>query len=277
MSESQTPERYGVAELKRLMQYLRTPELGCPWDLKQSFDTVAPMTVEETYEVIDAIENRDYSQLKEELGDLFFHIIFYSQLAAEQQLFDFEELVDSVTRKLIARHPHVFPSGRLQLREPGAVYDEDGIKHRWEEIKRKEREAKGMRSLLDDVPQALPGLLRAEKMQKRVASVGFDWDDVEQVMAKIQEELAELSAAIDAKESEEVQSEFGDVLFTLVNLARHLGLDSETSLRGANRKFEARFRFMEKEAGRRNLNLDNLSEDELEQLWQDAKQIHPQN
>lgn len=272
MAETSKSKRYTIEDLKQLMAHLRTPELGCPWDLKQDFQSIVEMTVEETYEVVDAIENQNYSQLKEELGDLLFHVIFYSHLGAEQSLFDFDGVVDSVTKKLVSRHPHVFPSGELKLRQRGEALADEEIKQRWDDIKKKEREQKGLKGLMDDIPKALPAFLRAEKLQKRAAKIGFDWDAPEPVLSKLDEEVNELKEAMEREDSRAIEEEFGDVLFTMVNLSRHLKISAEGALRKANSKFEQRFQQMEKEASDRGQDLNTLTAEELEALWQKAKQ-----
>ncbi len=237
-----TTSPYSLEDLVYLMQRLREPETGCPWDLKQNYQSITSSTIEEAYEVVDAIEQGDLDHLKEELGDLLFQVIFYSQLADEEKRFSFHDVVHVITEKLLRRHPHVFPDGTLQSRrQPGEELDDSHIKASWENIKQSERSAKGAPGIFDDVPKALPALTRAAKLQKRAAKLGFDWTATDQVLDKIEEELTELSEAFDAGSEEDVAEELGDLMFTCVNLARHLGRDPDSLLRAANQKFESRF------------------------------------
>jgi len=243
------------------MRRLRDPERGCPWDIEQTFATIAPYTIEEAYEVADAIERGALDELPGELGDLLLQVVYHSRMAEEAGLFAFDDVARAVTEKLIARHPHVFEA--LEVRSAAAQ------REHWEATKAAERAAKaaagGTRpSVLDDLPKGLPALTRALKLQKRAARVGFDWPDLDGVRAKVNEELDELEAA----NPEEREDELGDLLFTLVNHARRLGIDPETALRRANAKFEGRFRAME---GASEAPLETLDLDALETLWQQAK------
>ncbi|MGS2717073.1 nucleoside triphosphate pyrophosphohydrolase [Eionea flava] len=263
--------------LLTVMERLREPVYGCPWDQKQTYASIAPSTLEEAYEVVDAIEQGDKQQLKEELGDLLFQVIFYSELAKEEQVFTFNDIVTSLADKLVRRHPHVFPDGTLESRIPDSVSVaernamESAIKQSWEKTKQRERDVKGYSSVVDDVPLALASLVRATKLQKRAASVGFDWSDSQAVHGKLTEEIAELIEATEAGDNDAIEDELGDVLFTVVNLARHLKVDSETACRRANQKFEARFRWVEAQAKREGVNLSDLDEAALDQRWQAAK------
>lgn len=265
--------KYNIDDLLRLMSYLRTPELGCPWDLKQSYQTIAPSTLEEAYEVVDAIEAGDYSHLKEELGDLLFQVVFYAQLGKEDGYFTFSQIVEALTEKLVRRHPHVFPDGRLRppVPENEKPMDEAQVKHQWESIKEEERSKKGQVGLMDDVPAALPAAMRALKLQKRAARVGFDWTDVHGVQEKLAEEIDELNSAIESDDQDNIEEEVGDLLFTMINLCRHLKVDPERSLRGANRKFTRRFAAMEQKAREQNRSLESIGLDELDVLWQSVK------
>ena len=268
--------QYTVDDLRYLMQRLRNPESGCPWDLKQSFSTIAKHTLEEVYEVIDAIERDDLHHLGEELGDLLFQIIFYSELGAEQQIFDFDTVVHGLVTKLIRRHPHVFPEGTLEsVIEPGSRVDnaaeEARIKSVWEEIKAEERAAKGDGKTLDDIPLAIPALSRAQKLQKRAANKGFDWQHLDQVVEVVREELIELEAEIELNDSAAIEDELGDLLFSCVNLARHLKVDPERALRKANDKFQRRFQAMEELAEQAGNDFAQLSTDQMEQLWVEVK------
>ncbi|MBC6906936.1 nucleoside triphosphate pyrophosphohydrolase [Saccharophagus sp. K07] len=264
---------YSVSDLVYLMARLRDPETGCPWDLKQSYKSITPSTIEEAYEVVDAIEKEDYPHLKEELGDLVFQAIFYSQLAHEDGLFTFADVVHSLVEKLIRRHPHVFPTGTLNPEAGSASLDEAQVKRQWEEIKQEERKGKGVDGILADVPIALPALTRASKLQKRAAQVGFDWPDADGVLEKLQEEIQELRVAISQSDRAAIEEEFGDVLFTCVNLSRHLKLDAEAALRSANAKFVNRFEYMEKEIAKAGLDIRNQSADQLEEWWNRAKEV----
>lgn len=269
MSEQRRP--YTLDDLLFLMERLRDPVHGCPWDLKQTYETIAPSTLEEAYEVVDAIERGDYLHLREELGDLLFQAIFYSQLAREQTLFSFADIVDTLVAKLIRRHPHVFPDGSLYSVNSGGTKKEGEVKQNWEAIKSTERQQKGMTGILADIPRALPSLTRAAKLQKRAAQVGFDWPDVSGVMQKLEEEVGELQQAMEQQTPRAIEAELGDVLFTCVNLARHLKVDPETALRKANEKFTARFDEMENGAERDGVTLAQLTPAELDKRWNDAK------
>ena len=261
---------YGIEDLRYLMRRLRDPKTGCPWDLKQTYQSITSHTIEEVYEVVDAIEQDDMSHLSEELGDLLFQIIFYSQLAEEQSQFSFDDIISTITQKLIRRHPHVFPEGTIESSRVSLADAEIvEIKRVWEEIKRQERTDKGVGKILDDIPLALPALNRALKLQKRAANVGFDWSDIKPVIEKINEEVIELEVEIKRGDKVRMADELGDLLFSCVNLARHLKLDPETSLRGANQKFKRRFESMELLAGK--TKIEDHSADQLELLWGKVK------
>ncbi len=269
MNHNQKTE-YGIEDLRYLMRRLRDPKSGCPWDLKQNFQSLTSHTIEEAYEVVDAIEQDDMSHLSEELGDLLFQIIFYSQLAEEQSQFSFDDIITTITQKLIRRHPHVFPEGTIESSRVSLADEEIvEIKRVWEEIKRQERTDKGVGKTLDDIPLALPALNRALKLQKRAANVGFDWSDIKPVIEKINEEVIELEVEIKRGDKVRMADELGDLLFSCVNLARHLKLDPETSLRGANQKFKRRFESMELLAGK--TKIEDHSADQLELLWGKVK------
>ena len=269
MNHNQKTE-YGIEDLRYLMRRLRDPKSGCPWDLKQNFQSLTSHTIEEAYEVVDAIEQDDMSHLSEELGDLLFQIIFYSQLAEEQSQFSFDDIISTITQKLIRRHPHVFPEGTIESSRVSLADAEIvEIKRVWEEIKRQERTDKGVGKTLDDIPLALPALNRALKLQKRAANVGFDWSDIKPVIDKINEEVIELEVEIKRGDKVRMADELGDLLFSCVNLARHLKLDPETSLRGANQKFKRRFESMELLAGK--TKIEDHSADQLELLWGKVK------
>jgi MazG family protein len=249
-----------MKRLLEIMARLRDPERGCPWDKVQNFRTIAPYTIEEAYEVAEACESGDAAALKDELGDLLFQTVFHARMAEEAGLFDFADVAEAISDKMVRRHPHVFGDA--------AIADADAQTVAWEETKAQERAAGGAVSVLDGVGVALPALTRAEKLQKRAARVGFDWPDAASVVAKIDEELDELRAEINlGADPARVEDELGDVLFTIVNLARHLRVDPEQALRAASRKFERRFRAMEAAVP----SLKDLSLDQLEAEWQRVK------
>ncbi|MDT3710658.1 MAG: nucleoside triphosphate pyrophosphohydrolase [Pseudomonadaceae bacterium] len=266
---------YQLPDLLHLMARLRDPQHGCPWDLQQNYASIVPHTLEEAYEVADAIESGDFDHLPGELGDLLFQVVYYSQLAREEGRFDFATVVDAITRKLVRRHPHVFPDGDLYGSPELPRLDEAAIKQRWEEIKAEERAEKAAApeqlSLLDDVPAALPALSRAAKLQKRAAQVGFDWPEALPVVDKVREELDEVLVAMSENDAEAVAEELGDLLFVVVNLARHLKVDPENALRGANGKFERRFRFIEQALRQAGRPIENCTLQELDALWDAAK------
>ena len=265
---------YNLDDLIYLMKRLRTPETGCPWDLKQTFASIVPHTLEEAYEVADAIQQEDWAHLNGELGDLLFQVIFYAQLGKEQSLFDFSSIVSDLVTKLIRRHPHVFPDGTLTSNNQGRQLSEAEIKQNWEAIKQQERAAKPTQTtprILDDIPQALPALSRANKLQKRAAQVGFDWQQADAVIDKMEEELAELREAIKSGDQAAVADEMGDMIFAQVNLARHLGVNPEEALQGTNRKFERRFSHVEDCVRASKNDWDEFNLDELDQFWDQAK------
>ncbi len=267
---------YQLNDLLYLMQRLRDPQTGCPWDLKQSYASIVPYTLEEAYEVADAIERADFEHLPGELGDLLFQVVYYSQLATEEGRFAFADVVDGITRKLVRRHPHVFPAGDLRATADAQTLAEAAVKQRWEELKAAERAEKSSAprqlSLLDDVPAALPALSRAGKVQKRAAQVGFDWPSALPVLDKVREELDEVLEAMAADDAPAIADEVGDLLFAVVNLARHLKIDAETALRQATGKFERRFRGIEQTLRERGLPIENCSLEQLDALWAEVKQ-----
>lgn len=278
MSESDSK---AITRLLQIMSNLRNPEYGCPWDLEQSIESLAPFTIEEVYEVVDAIERQDMVDLEDELGDLLFQVVFYAQLASESRIFNFDDVARTVGNKLLRRHPHVFPGGELENFGNKQALSAQEVEVNWEAIKEQERaEKKAKRnsegtpeqlSLLDDVPRALPALERARKLQKRAASVGFDWDDLAPVLAKLKEEIAELEVALSNQSKNEIHAEFGDVLFSLVNLGRHIDEEPEIALRSANSSFERRFRWIESRLEQQGKSLQNASLAEMEELWNQAK------
>jgi len=264
-------QRYGLEELLQLMARLRDPVSGCPWDVKQTFQTIVPSTLEECYELADAIEHEDYAHVREELGDVLFQVVFYSQMASERNLFRFGDVVHGLVEKLLRRHPHVFADGTLEGRAPQTDIDEAGVKRRWEEIKAQERAQKTHHGVLDDVPLALPAVVRSQKLQKRAAMVGFDWPAVAPVLAKLHEEIGEIEQAVAAGDADATEDEVGDLLFAAINLARHLHVDAETALRRSNQKFERRFRFIEQELAVGGSSPTEATLEEMDALWNAAK------
>lgn len=258
-----------IQRLVEVMRRLRDPKTGCPWDLEQNFRSIAPHTLEETYEVIEAIEQDDPKAMKEELGDLLFQIVFHAQMGNEAGLFDLDRIADAVADKMIERHPHVFGD-----REANTA---DAVLTNWEADKAKKRAAQAAAenrpvSALDGVSTALPAMLRALKLQNRAARVGFDWTDARDIIAKIREETGELEAEIKSGDRDSREDELGDLFFVLVNLARRLEIEPETALRRANRKFERRFRGIETRLAAQGRKLEDTSLDEMEAAWQAVKQ-----
>lgn len=259
-----------MQQLLEIMRALRDPASGCPWDLEQNFQSLIPYTLEEAYEVADAIERNNLDDIKSELGDLLFQIVFYSQLATEQQAFDFNDIAQTICEKLIRRHPHVFAGKKVTTAEEQTI--------EWEKLKQQERKNKAAEnnfnlSYLDDVSRTLPSLMRAEKIQKRVAKEGFDWPDVKGVMDKIYEELDEVQQELDADvlDQAKLEDEIGDLFFSCINLSRYVKVDAEHSLRKANMKFERRFRQLEKIARSKGLQINEMRIYELENLWKEVK------
>ncbi|WP_445363751.1 nucleoside triphosphate pyrophosphohydrolase [Microbulbifer sp. ANSA003] len=264
-------KNYSVEDLLHLMAQLRSPEGGCPWDLKQDFASIVPSTIEEAYEVAEAIEREDFEHLHEELGDLLFQVIFYAQLGREKDHFDFPQIVDTLVRKLVRRHPHVFPSGTLYGDRSVEALDEAEVKRNWEAIKEAERTAKGDAGTLAGVAVGLPALTRAAKLQKRASRVGFDWPNIDGVLDKIEEEVAELREAVTNGDTEHAKEELGDLLFSCVNASRHLKVDPEAALRGCSRKFERRFGYVESSLHSEGRQVSEATLEELDRLWDKAK------
>jgi ATP diphosphatase len=270
---------HNLSTLLAIMAALRTPQTGCPWDLEQDFVSIAPYTIEEAYEVADAIARGDIHDLRDELGDLLLQVVFHARMAEEQGAFAFPDVVYAITSKLIRRHPHVFGDTRSLSPEQ--------VKTLWQSIKdqekrdrRQARAAQGLpdsegRGLLDAIPLALPALTRAEKLQSKAATVGFDWQDVRLVLAKIREEADEIEEAIDSGEKDAISDEIGDLFFALTNLARHLSIDAEAALRGTNAKFERRFRFIEEQLAADGRTLFQFDLAEMDSLWNKAKRVEP--
>lgn len=263
-----------IERLLAIMAALRDPATGCPWDVEQDFASIAPYTLEEAYEVADAIARKDMADLRDELGDLLLQVVFHARMAEEASLFDFGGVVEAITTKMIRRHPHVF--GSAEARGAGMAKDNwERIKAEERELKKRERQANGdaerAQGYLDGVPLGHPALTRALKLQQRAAKVGFDWKEEGPVLDKIEEELGELREAMTTGNAGEVREEFGDLLFALVNLGRHIGVDAETALRGTNDKFRHRFHHVERRLNEEGSSLAAASLDEMEAHWQDAK------
>ena len=264
----ESPQQNPMERLLAIMRALRDPASGCPWDMQQDFASIATYTIEEAYEVVDAIGRNNMADLKSELGDLLLQIVFHARLAEEQSQFDFADVATAIADKMVRRHPHVFGDKKL--------HDAASAKTSWETIKAAERAKQAQRqknnaapSLLDDVPLALPSLSRAVKLQKRAAQIGFDWQHIAPIMAKLHEEIAEFQAELDAAQPNKARliDELGDIFFVIANMARHIEADPEQTIRQANAKFERRFRWMEQHCS----NLKALSLQEMEELWQKAK------
>lgn len=274
---------YSIEDLKHLMARLRDPDTGCPWDTKQTFASIVPHTIEEAYEVADAIEQQDYPHLKDELGDLLFQVIFYARMGEEAGHFEFDGIVDHLVRKLVRRHPHVFPEGTLESRiDPDNRPDEAWIKESWERIKAEERAEKPVAdtpaSRLDGIARTLPAMARAEKLQRRAARHGFDWPDIGPVFDKLHEEIDELKEAWQMAEAgtgdrDAVEDELGDLLFVCVNLARFLKVNPEQALKRTNHKFDARFRAIERVLEKEGRNLNEETLEALDAVWQSVKGV----
>lgn len=255
----------GLPRLAEIMRRLRAPEGGCPWDIEQDFDTIAPYTIEEAYEVADAITRRDWQGLKSELGDLLFQAVYHAQMAEEAGFFSLDDVVRTISEKMIARHPHVF--GDADVKSAG----EQTLA--WEGMKARERAARAQTGVLDDVPLALPALMRAIKLQNRAARVGFDWPEIGQVVDKITEEAQELAEARESLSHDEIAEEYGDLLFVMANLGRHLQIDPEAALRAANDKFTRRFRGIEAALQAKGLSPADSTLDEMDALWNAVKAV----
>lgn len=264
-----------IDRLLEIMAALRNPETGCPWDVEQDFRSIAPYTLEEVYEVLDAIDRNDMDDLKEELGDLLLQVVFHARMAEENGDFDFGDVVQTVTDKMIRRHPHVF--GDAEQRKAGMAKDS------WSRIKAEEKAQRARRrdqnglaadekdGYLDDIPHAFPALLRALKLQQKAAKVGFDWSEAAPILDKIEEEILELKSAISEGKHSSIQEEYGDLLFAVVNLGRHLDIDAETALMATNAKFTRRFHFIEKRLKQASRSLEDASLEEMEAIWQESK------
>lgn len=256
---------YTIQDFIRLIAQLRNPNGGCPWDLKQNYESMIPCLIEETYEVVEAIQKKDRVNLREELGDLLLQVVFFSQLATEDNYFTFDDVLNDVAEKIIRRHPHVF--GHV------SAENEEEALARWNSIKDSEKSKEQIQSILDNVPSAFPALMRAQKLQKQCARIGFDWTEVEPIFAKVEEELQEVKDEFThyPQDHERIEEELGDLFFATVNLSRHLKCNAEESLRKANHKFEKRFRKIEQKAKEEGKKLENLSLIEMDILWDEVK------
>ena len=254
----------GIDRLLEIMRALRDPQTGCPWDIEQDFKSIAPYSIEEAYEVADAIERKNWADLKSELGDLLLQTIYHTQMASEASLFTFDEVVQAISDKMVHRHPHVFGEESRDKTAQQQTAD-------WEKIKAAERESNAQTGVLDDVALSLPALLRALKLQKRAARVGFDWPEISCVLEKLSEEIGELQEVAESGDYDKMEDEFGDILFVLVNYGRHLKLDAEQALRRANAKFTHRFKYIEAELEKEGRRPDQASLEEMDTLWTAAK------
>src|SRR3954447_9207301 len=262
-----------ISRLLEIMAALRTPVTGCPWDLEQNFATIAPYTIEEAYEVVDAIARNDLDDLRDELGDLLLQVVFHARMAEEQNAFAFGDVVEAITRKMIRRHPHVFAdnNGKLAPSHVKELWDQIKAEEKAERAARRPQQPAEHKSLLSGIKAGQPALTRAMELQRKASTVGFDWNDPRAVLHKIREEADEIEAALDKADADELAGETGDLLFALVNLARHVGADPETALRGTNAKFERRFAYIERALAAKGRSLDRASLEEMDALWNQAK------
>jgi len=253
-----------TAAFERIIQIMDELREQCPWDKKQTWESLRPLTIEETYELSDAIINKDFNEIKKELGDVFLHILFYSRLASEEGKFDINDVVKALAEKLIHRHPHIY--GNVE------AHTEEQVKENWEKIKQKERTQK--KGVLSGVPQSLPSIIKSYRIQEKAAAVGFDWPEKNQVIDKVKEELEEFLSAVQQDTSDEhIEEEFGDVLFSLINLARFLKVNPDTALEKVNQKFTKRFNYIEEQLMAQNKTFEDVSLDEMERYWTEAKKL----
>lgn len=252
-------KRDKLEAFSRLLDIMDDLRAQCPWDQKQTFESLRHLTIEETYELGDSILDRDLTEIKKELGDLLLHIVFYAKLGSEEKAFDIADVANDICEKLIHRHPHIYGSV--------SVEDENEVKKNWEALKLKE----GKKSVLEGVPNGLPALIKAQRIQEKAAGVGFDWEHKTQVWRKFEEELKELNQALDSKKEDEIEDEFGDVLFSLINYARFIKVNPENALERTNKKFIKRFQYIESQAKKANCSIEQLTLEEMEAFWQEAK------
>lgn len=254
----QTPENKTFSRLLKIMNELRE---GCPWDKKQTIHTLSHLTIEETYELTDAILEEDFESIKGELGDILLHIVFYAKIASEKNKFNIEDVIEAICEKLINRHPHIYGNAKVE--------SEEEVKQNWEKIKLKE----GKKSVLEGVPKSLPALIKAQRIQDKVAGIGFDWEKPEQVLDKVKEEIEEFEVETKAQNHNKMEGEFGDMLFALINYARHHKINPERALELTNKKFINRFNYLEKQTVKQNLKLQDMSLDEMNRFWEEAKNL----
>lgn len=279
MTDMNFQQLNAIEKLVAIMSMLRDKQFGCPWDLEQSIESLVPFTLEEVYEVVDAIEKQDMFELEDELGDLLFQVVFYAQIAKEAGLFNFDDIANTISNKLVRRHPHVFPDGAVANFGSKLEISSDQVAINWEVIKQEEKKLRkgnsdtenNKVSALTDIPLAMPSLDRAHKLQESAARAGFDWHDLSPVLAKLREEIAELEAAIKTGVDKDIQAELGDVLFTTVNVGRHIRVDSEAALRSANVRFEKRVKWVESQLHDQGKTINQAQPTELDQLWERAK------
>ena len=272
-------EKSAIEKLQVVMAMLRDKKYGCPWDLEQTLSSLIPHTIEEVYEVVDAIENNNLEEMVDELGDLLFQVAFYAQIASEEKLFNFEDVANAIVKKLLRRHPHVFPTGDVASFGQQSKISSDQVSINWDLIKLAEKELKvgkpydeSLKGTLDGLPRSLPALQRSTKLQEQAAKVGFDWPEISGVISKLKEEVVELEQAVNEEDRAKIEAELGDVFFTAINLSRHAEVDAEKALRGANTRFEKRFSWVESELVRKGRLIEGETLQELNQLWDKAKQ-----
>lgn len=272
-------EKSAIEKLQVVMAMLRDKKYGCPWDLEQTLSSLIPHTIEEVYEVVDAIENNNLEEMVDELGDLLFQVAFYAQIASEEKLFNFEDVANAIVKKLLRRHPHVFPTGDVASFGQQSKISSDQVSINWDLIKLAEKELKvgkpydeSLKGTFDGLPRSLPALQRSTKLQEQAAKVGFDWPEISGVISKLKEEVVELEQAVNEEDRAKIEAELGDVFFTAINLSRHAEVDAEKALRGANTRFEKRFSWVESELVRKGRLIEGETLQELNQLWDKAKQ-----
>ena len=272
-------EKSAIEKLQVVMAMLRDKKYGCPWDLEQTLSSLIPHTIEEVYEVVDAIENNNLEEMVDELGDLLFQVAFYAQIASEEKLFNFDDVANAIVKKLLRRHPHVFPTGDVASFGQQSKISSDQVSINWDLIKLAEKELKvgkpydeSLKGTFDGLPRSLPALQRSTKLQEQAAKVGFDWPEISGVISKLKEEVVELEQAVNEEDRAKIEAELGDVFFTAINLSRHAEVDAEKALRGANTRFEKRFSWVESELVSKGRLIEGETLQELNQLWDKAKQ-----
>ena len=272
-------DKSAIEKLQVVMAMLRDKKYGCPWDLEQTLSSLIPHTIEEVYEVVDAIENNNSEEMVDELGDLLFQVAFYAQIASEEKLFNFEDVANAIVKKLLRRHPHVFPTGDVASFGQQSKISSDQVSINWDLIKLAEKELKvgkpydeSLKGTFDGLPRSLPALQRSTKLQEQAAKVGFDWPEISGVISKLKEEVVELEQAVNEEDRAKIEAELGDVFFTAINLSRHAEVDAEKALRGANTRFEKRFSWVESELVSKGRLIEGETLQELNQLWDKAKQ-----